>query len=253
LYVNAVGLTTSVMPYGDRGVEIVFDFHRHALDIVTSDGDRRELQLRPRTVADFHDELFARLAELHIDVKINGRPNEVAVAIPFAQDTVHASYDPVYAHRFWLSLMHADRVLTAFRSRFIGKASPVHLWWGGLDIAVTRFSGRRAPRHPGGVPNCPAWVMELAYSHEVSSCGYWPGALSEGAFYSYAYPPPPGFHEQAVRPDAAFFDDTYGEYLLPYDVVRTAADPDAVVLEFLQSTYEAAADLAAWDRAALEA
>jgi hypothetical protein len=252
LYVNSVGLTTSLMPYRGRGLEITFDFQRHALDIVTSDGQRRELSLEPRSVADFHDEFFARLAELGIEVRIMGRPVEVAVAIPFADDTEHASYDAEYAHRFWKSLVAADRVLHQFRGGFLGKASPVHFFWGGFDLAVTRFSGRRAPRHPGGVPNCPAWVMEEAYSHEVSSCGYWPGGSDEGSFYAYAYPEPPGFREQRISPAAALYDNALGDFILPYAAVRRAEDPDAMVLEFVQSAYSTAADLGDWDRAALE-
>jgi hypothetical protein len=253
LYVSAVGLTTSLMPYRDGGLEIVFDFQRHRLVIVTVTGERRELMLEPRSVADLYAELFARLAEVGVEPAIMGRPVEVAIAIPFAEDEAHASYDPEYVHRFWRSLVSADRVFSRFRSRFVGKVSPVHFFWGSFDLAVTRFSGRAAPRHPGGAPNCPLWVMERAYSHEVSSCGYFPAGGEEGAFYSYAYPQPAGFHEQPVTPTTAFYDEGLGEFLLPYEAVRTADDPDAVLLEFLQSTYEAAADLAEWDRAHLEA
>jgi Family of unknown function (DUF5996) len=252
LYVNALGLTTSLMPYRDGGLEIVFDFRRHVLGIVTVTGKRRELVLEPRSVADFYAELFARLAEVGVEVAIMARPVEVSVAIPFAEDQEHASYDPEYMHKFWRSLVSADRVFTDFRSRFVGKVSPVHFFWGAFDLAVTRFSGRTAPRHPGGVPNCAPWVMERAYSHEVSSCGYWPGGGEEGAFYSYAYPEPAAFREQPVA-TAAYYDEGMGEFLRPYETVRTADDPDAVLLEFLQSTYEAAANLADWDREQLEA
>jgi hypothetical protein len=187
------------------------------------------------------------------DVRIMARPVEVAVAIPFAEDEEHASYDAEYVHRFWRSLVSADRVFTRFRSGFAGKVSPVHFFWGGFDLAVTRFSGRTAPRHHGGAPNCPAWVMERAYSHEVSSCGYWPSQGDEGAFYSYAYPEPEGFDQGRVAPVAAFYDDGLGEFLLPYEAVRGADDPDSTLLEFLESTYELAADLAGWDRQLLEA
>jgi hypothetical protein len=180
------------------------------------------------------------------------RPSEVVEAIPFDQDEVHRSYDPDPAHRFWLGLVQTHRVMLQFRSGFIGKASPVHFFWGGADLAVTRFSGRTAPKHPGGVPNCPDWVQVLAYSHEVSSCGFWPGGEEEGSFYAYAYPEPEGFGNWPVQPEAAYYDGTLGEFLLPYRAVRTAPDPDAALLSFFQSTYDAAAELGRWDRAALE-
>jgi hypothetical protein len=252
LYVNAVGLTTSLMPYGTGGLEIVFDLQRHRLVVTTVAGDRRELALEPRSVADLYDELFAHLADLGVEVAIMARPVEVPVAIPFADDQEHASYDAGAVHRFWRSLVSADRVLHEFRSGFLGKVSPVHFFWGSFDLAVTRFSGRTAPKHPGGAPNCPARVMELAYSHEVSSCGYFPAGSAEGAFYSYAYPTPAEFAAAPAGPDAAFFDETLGEFLLPYEAVRTADDPDTVVLEFVQATYAAAADLGRWDRTDLE-
>jgi hypothetical protein len=253
LYVTATGLTTSLMPHRRGGFEIAFDFRRHVLTVTTVRGEQRELLLRPRSVADLHAELFSVLADLGLgDIAIFGRPVEVDVAIPFAEDTVHASYDPIFAERFWRSLVSAHRVLTRFRAGFVGKVSPVHFWWGAFDLAVTRFNGKPAPRHPGGVPNCADWVMETAYSHEAISCGYWPGGADEGAFYSYAYPAPPGFAEAAISPPAAFFDTGFSEFLLPYAAVRSAPDPDAAVLTFLQSTYENAADLAGWDRASLE-
>ncbi len=251
LYVTATGLTTSLIPYRSSGFELTFDFPRRLLALQTVEGERRELRLEPRSVADLHGELFARLAELGIEAPILGRPVEVAVAIPFAEDEEHASYDAEAATAFWRSLVDASRVLNAFRSGFVGKSSPVHFFWGAFDLAVTRFSGRTAPRHPGGVPNCADWVMERAYSHEVSSAGYWPGGPDEGIFYSYAYPEPSGFRSAAVPPGAAF-DETLGEFVLGYGDVRRAPDPDATLLAFLESTYAAAADLGGWDRSSLE-
>jgi hypothetical protein len=208
----------------------------------------------PRSVADFHRELFARMAGLGIEIGIRTLPCEIPDAIPFEHDHEHASYDGDQATRFWRALVQADRVFKTFRARFIGKASPVHFFWGGPDLAVTRFSGRRAPPHPGGVPNLPDWVAREAYSHEVSSCGFWPGgeALPEAVFYAYAYPEPGGFSGATVRPAAAHYHSALGEFVLPYEEVRRAPDPDATLLDFLQSSYEAAADLGGWDRAALE-
>lgn len=252
LYVTARGLTTSLMPYGTRGLDMTFDFQRHVLEIRTTDGGSREVALAPRSVADFYTEVMARLGELGMPVEIIARPVETPVAVPFADDEEHASYDAGYARGFWLSLVQAQRVLTVFRSEFVGKSSPVHFFWGAFDLAVTRFSGRTAPPHPGAVPNCPDWVTREAYSHEVSSCGYWPGGTWSGAFYSYAYPEPPGFRQWPVAPAQAQYDSDLGEFILPYDTVRGAADPDALLLSFLRSSYEAAADLASWDRAALE-
>jgi len=253
LYVSARGLTTSVMPSEGRGVELEFDFVDHVLVLGTSDGQERKVALEPRTVASFYDATMAALADLDVHVSILPRPVEVAEAIPFADDDRHRSYDPDAANRFWIALIHAHRVMTRFRAGFIGKASPVHFFWGGADLAVTRFSGRRAPKHPGGVPNCADWVQELAYSHEVSSCGYWPAGGGEGNFYAYAYPEPAGFAERRVKPDAAYYDGTLGDFLLPYAAVRAADDPDATLLAFFQDTYDAAADLGAWPRADLEA
>jgi hypothetical protein len=252
LYVNARGLTTSLMPYGDRGVEATFDFHRHRLTISTTDGASRDVALAPRSVADFYSEVMARLAELGVPVQINPDPVEVPIVIPFPDDSEHAAYDAGYAHRFWLSLVQAHRVLTVFRGRFTGKVSPVHFFWGAFDLAVTRFSGRAAPRHPGGLPNTPDRVTREAYSHEVSSCGYWPGGAEQGIFYAYAYPEPAGFCDRPVEPAAARYDSDLGEFVLPYATVRAARDPDATLLAFTESTYEAAADLAGWDRVALE-
>jgi hypothetical protein len=251
LYVSARGLTTSLMPTGGRGLEIEFDFVDHVLDLRTTDGERRQVALEPRSVASFYAATMAALEELGVRVHFLARPSEVAEAIPFEEDEVHKSYDADAAHRFWLALVQVHRVLLGFRARFIGKASPVHFFWGGADLCTTRFSGRPAPQHPGGVPNCPDWVQELAYSHEVSSCGYWPGG-EEGAFYAYAYPEPDAFADWPVEPAAAFYDHDLGEFLLPYAAVRTAPDPDAALLAFLQTTYEAAAELARWDRAGLE-
>jgi hypothetical protein len=253
LYVSARGLTTSIMPAGDRGLEIEFDFVDHVLDLRATDGQRRLVPLEPRSVASFYQATMAALVDIGVPVTINPRPQEVVEAIPFDKDEVHRSYDPAAAHRFWLGLVRMHDVLLRFRSGFIGKASPVHFFWGGADLCTTRFSGRPAPKHRGGVPNCPDWVQELAYSHEVSSCGYWPGGGGEGAFYAYAYPEPLGFAAWPVEPADAYYDADLGEFLLPYTAVRTASDPDQALLAFFQSTYDAAADLAGWDRAALEA
>jgi len=253
-YVTARGLTTSPIPYGARSFEIRFDFLDHQVVIETIEGGVEVISLAPRTVADFYQELFARLKALGLDISIRTTPSEMPDVIPFEQDRVHAAYDAEQVTRFWRALVQADRVLRTFRSRFIGKASPVHFFWGGFDLAVTRFSGRRAPLHPGGVPNLPDWVAREAYSHEVSSCGFWPGgeALPEPVFYSYAYPEPEGFKQATPRPAGAHYNSDLGEFILPYDDVRQASSPDAALLEFLQDTYEAAADLAAWDRQALE-
>jgi hypothetical protein len=254
LYVTARGLTTGSMPHGAKTYQIDFDFIDHQLSVRTSDGGERSLALRPRSVADFYGELMATLGELNVETAIHARPNELADATPFADDKARAAYDPDAAHRCWQVLAQADRVFTQFRSRFIGKCSPVHFFWGAFDLAVTRFSGRTAPQHPGGVPHLPDWVAREAYSHEVFSAGFWPGdaRYPAPAFYSYAYPEPDGYRDAAVRPADAGYDTTLGEYLLPYDAARTASSPDGVLLEFLQSTYEAAADLGRWDRPALE-
>ena len=254
LFVTARGLTTSPIPDEGRALQIDFDFIDHRLLIQTSDGARRRLPLEPQSVADFHDQLMATLAEVDIRVPIHGRPNEVVNPIPFREDREHAAYDPEFAHRFWRVLLQADRVFKQFRTRFRGKVSPVHFFWGSFDHAVTRFSGREAPPHPGGIPNLPDAVTREAYSHEVSSAGFWPGggAIDYPAFYSYAYPTPPGFAARPVRPEAAFFHEQLGEFILPYDAVRNGQTPDATLLQFLQTTYEAAADAAKWDRAALE-
>jgi uncharacterized protein DUF5996 len=255
LYLTARGLTTSPIPYEGREFQIDFDFIDHVLWIRTSDGHFRQLVLKPMPVAQFYAELLAALAELGIAVRINTIPNEIADAIPFDRDRVHAAYDREYAGRFWRVLLGAHRVLALFRSGFLGKVSPVHFFWGSFDLAVTRFSGRPAPPHPGGVPHLPDSVAREAYSHEVSSAGFWPGGggpIDYAAFYSYAYPAPEGFASAAVRPAAAFFSRELGEFILPYDAVRAAPDPEQTLMEFLQTTYEAAANLSRWDRATLE-
>jgi hypothetical protein len=254
LYVTTRGLTTSPIPYGVRTFQIDFDFIAHRVVVQTSDGGSAELRLEPQSVAAFYRRLMHEMAALELRVDIHQRPNEVADPIRFDQDETHRAYDPEYANRFWRVLVQADRVFKAFRVRFIGKCSPVHFFWGAPDLAVTRFSGRRAPEHPGGVPNLPDWVTREAYSHEVSSCGFWPGggAVPSAAFYSYAYPEPPGFPQARVRPGAAFYSGELREFILSYDSVREAESPDDLLLEFLQTTYEAAADLGKWDRAALE-
>jgi hypothetical protein len=254
LYVNSKGLTTSPIPHGSRAFEMQFDFIDHVLDITVSDGGMRRLPLQPRSVADFYAEVMAALTDLGVGVSINEKPCEIAGATPFSQDRMHAAYDPDYAHRFWQVLLQTDRVLKHFRTSFLGKCSPVHFFWGSFDLAVTRFSGRRAPPFAGTAPGVAPEVMREAYSHEVSSAGFWPGGNGTDfpAFYSYTYPAPAGFREFAVQPAGAFFSEPLGEFLLPYEIVRTAADPEAALLAFLQSTYEAAAVTANWDRAALE-
>jgi hypothetical protein len=254
LYVTARGLSTSLIPYGSRTFEIEFDFIGHALTIRASDGRTASVPLEPQSVATFYARVMKELAALDLHVRIHAKPNEVPDAIPFDRDETHKSYDREYASRFWRTLVQVDRVLKMFRARFTGKCSPVHFFWGGADLAVTRFSGRRAPEHPGGIPNLPDWITREAYSHEVSSCGFWPGggAIAYPAFYSYAYPEPAGFPAARVRPDAAFYSSDLREFILPYDAIRQADSPDDLVLAFLQTTYEAAATLAAWDRGSLE-
>ena len=254
LYVTARGLTTSPIQDGAGTFQIDLDFIDHALRISTSDGTTREFALAGHSVASFYAALMTALAELGIHVVIDEMPNELPDPIRFTQDKQHASYDPDAVRRFFQILSNADRVFKQFRTGFLGKASSVHFFWGSFDLAVTRFSGRRAPRHPGGVPHLSDEVACEAYSHEVSSAGFWPGggAIDYPAFYSYAYPEPPGFRTTQVRPDAAFFSEELGEFILPYDAVRNAAEPDQALLDFLQSTYEAAANAAKWDRDALE-
>jgi hypothetical protein len=252
LYVSSRGLTTSAIPHGANLFEMEFDFIEHQLRVRSSGGDQRQVALEPKSVAAFYRETTRALAELDLEVSIRSGPVEVQRAIPFADDTKHASYSPEHARRFWEQLTAAQQVISKFRSRFIGKTSPVHFFWGAMDLACTRFSGRPAPRHPGGSPNVGDWVMVEAYSHELSSCGFWPGGSREGTFYSYAYPEPPGYAEHPVKPHAAAYSTEFGEFLLPYEAVRTAEDPEQALLDFLQTTYEAAADNADWDRDALE-
>ena len=255
LYVTARGLTTSPIPYGGGCFQIDFDFLDHILWVRKSDGEFRQVMLQPVSVAEFYDDVMIALRELGIAVAIDTRPNEIADAVRFDADTTHKSYDPAYAQRFWRVLLAANDVMARFRTGFLGKASPVHFFWGSFDLAVTRFSGRRAPAHPGGVPNLPDDVAREAYSHEVSSAGFWPGGggvYDEAAFYSYAYPAPEGFADAHVEPDAATWSKELGEFLLPYEAMRSARDPDAVLLAFLQSTYAAAADRGHWDRASLD-
>jgi len=253
LYLTARGLTTSSMPYGLRTATVDFDFIDHNVAIRTSAGETRAIPLVQRSVREFYTEYLDVLAALGIGARIRGVPVEVETAIPFAEDTQHASYDAQAVNRWWRAMVQIDRVFKEFRGRFEGKASPVHFFWGSFDIAATRFSGRGAPVHPGGAPNCPDYVMHEAYSRECSSAGFWPGGgTQEAAFYSYAYPEPDGYRDSPVRPDAAYYDTNIREFILPYDAVRTAASPDETLLEFLESTYEAAANRAAWDRESLE-
>jgi hypothetical protein len=254
LYVSARGLTTSLIPHArGRGFEIHFDLQVHQLEIITDTDERRSFPLESRSVADFYGELMAHLDALGVGTTIWPVPVEIEGAVvPFPEDHVHNTYDRDQAHRFWLLLVQSARVLHEFRSRFLGKASPVHLFWGGFDLAVTRFSGRSAPPYSSAVPNCGPQVMLEAYSHEVSSCGYWPSGDGEGVFYSYAYPEPDGFRDARVAPAEASYSKDLGEFLLPYEVVRKASDPDQVLLDFLQTTYEAAANNGRWDRAGLE-
>jgi len=253
-YVTSRGLTTSAMPLGDLTFTVEFDFLDHALNVTTSTGAIGSVRLEPQTVADFYEQYFALLLSLDLAVKIWPMPVEVENAIPFPDDRAHASYDPGAATRAWQVLVQADRLLKRFRGRFIGKASPVHFFWGGFDLAATRFSGRRAPRHAGGIPNVGDWVMQEAYSHECSSAGFWPGGgpVPEPVFYSYAFPEPKGSRTYRVEPAAARYNEALGEFVLPYEAVRAAPSPDDAVLALLQTTYAAAADLGDWDRAALD-
>ena len=254
LYVTPRGLTTSTIPSEPCSFELEFDFTRHVLVISRQDGRREEVGLYPRTVADFYAEVMAALSKLGLEIRIHEMPNEIPDAVPFSEDDAHSAYDPEFAERHWRALAEIDRVFSKFRTGFLGKCSPVHFFWGSFDLAVTRFSGRPAPLHPGGVPNLPDSVAQEAYSHEVSSAGFWPGSpgTEYPAFYSYAYPAPEGYATAAVEPAEAFFHETLKEFVLPYDAVRTADDPDRILLDFLSSTYAAAASGAKWDRAALE-
>jgi hypothetical protein len=253
LYVSARGLTTSPIPFDHDYLEIEFDFITHRLSARTSRGEEGAFALEPQTVADFFNQTTDLLKRLGVSVSINEKPNEIPDAILFSKDRTHGAYDAAAAHRFWRALLQVDRVFKLFRSGFLGKASPVHFFWGSFDLAATRFSGRPAPPHPGGIPNLPDDITREAYSHEVSSAGFWPGseAFPQAAFYSYAYPEPAGFRGRSVTKGATF-DTALGEFILPYDAVRCAADPDALLLDFLSTTYAAAADCGNWDRAALE-
>jgi hypothetical protein len=253
LYVTARGLGTSPIPTGNEIFEIEFDFIAHGLIVGTSGGDERRFALEPQSVADFYHRVLSALHALGIEVAINEVPNEVPDPVPFSRDRTHRSYDAAAVHAFWRVLIQADRIFKQFRTGYLGKASPVHFFWGSFDLAVTRFSGRPAPPHPGGVPALPDAVAREAYSHEVSSAGFWPGneIFPAAAFYSYAYPEPPGFRDRRVTP-GAYFDTKLGEFILPYATVRKAADPEALLMDFLSSSYTAAAETGGWDRAQLE-
>lgn len=253
LYVSSRGLTTGGMPYEKGVFQLEFDFIGHRLLISTSEGRQEALELYPRTVASFYEELFDKLNGVGIEVSIHAKPNEVEPAIPFREDEVHHSYDAQQIHIYWKALVQIERVFNEFRARFTGKCSPVHLFWGAFDLAVTRFSGRQAPQHPGGAPNIPLRVMQEAYSHEVSSAGFWAGSpdFPYPAFYSYCYPTPETFGEQTVQPKEAFYSKEMGEFFLLYDVVRQAADPENMLMEFLESTYQAAATTGNWNQEAL--
>jgi hypothetical protein len=253
-YVTSRGLTTSLIEAGSHSVQFDFDLIEHRLIGSSTDGSTASFALEPMTVAEFYDRFLALTDELGVRIEIHGTPNEISDPIPFAKDTKHASYDADAVHRFWRALVQIDRVFKCFRTGFLGKVSPVHLFWGSFDLAVTRFSGRVAPMHPGGIPGLPDVVTREAYSHEVSSAGFWPGGgpVEYPAFYSYAYPTPAEFSVQPVAPAEAFFDQKAGEFLLPYSVVRNAPDPDQMLLNFLETTYDAAARLGRWNRAELE-
>jgi len=254
LYLTARGLTTSPIPHGSDVFEIRFDFVDHTLRILKHDGSGRDLKLKPQSVAQFYERMMSILDELDLPIQINTTPNEIVDAIPFERDQTHRAYDPEYANRFWRVLLQSDRVFKLFRSRFCGKCSPVHFFWGSFDLAVTRFSGRPAPLHPGGIPHLPDAITREAYSQEVSSLGFWPGndAIPQAIFYSYAYPEPQGFAQSAVKPDAASYHSQLKEFILPYDLVRAAPSPAEMLLDFAQSAYDAASNLGNWDRAALE-
>ncbi|HKI44400.1 MAG TPA: DUF5996 family protein [Balneolales bacterium] len=254
LYVTSRGLTTTLIPYGSRGFQVDFDFIDHKLRIETCEAFKWSMDLKPQTVSYFYTSVMNALAAMGMPVTINKKPNEIVDPIPFDKDEVHSSYDPECVHQFWRILVHSDRIFKQFRTRFIGKCSPVHFFWGSFDLAVTRFSGRKAPLHPGGVPNIPDWVVQEAYSHEVYSCGFWPGggALPFPVYYAYAYPEPPDFREANVRLLNAFYSEDLSEFILPYEDIRTSDTPDNDLIAFLQKTYEAAADLGQWDRNSLE-
>jgi len=254
LYVTPRGLTTGTIPHGSLTFSIDFDFIDHQLIVRSCDGGVDRMALEPRDTADFYEAVMRALDQLGLHVRINPVPNEVEEAIPFSEDRIHRAYDAAAVNRFWHVLYQADRVMRSFRANFQGKSSPVHFFWGSFDLAVTRFSGRPAPDHPGGLPNMPLWVAQEAYSQEVSSAGFWPGSANfpEAIFYSYSYPTPPRFGEAKVEPSEAFWSSDLGEFILPYEAVRKADDPDQVLLAFLNSTFEAAASLANWNLDAYE-
>lgn len=254
LYVSARGLTTSPMPYANGIVEMTFDFHDHVLRIETSDGSARSVALEPRTVANFYREVMKTLRDVGVSVRIVPRPSEIESPIPFAADETHSAYDEEAAWTCWQALLDVHRVFHEFRGDFLGKCSPVHFWWGAFDMSVTRFSGRPAPPHPGGIPNLPDVVTREAYSHECMSVGWWPGggAITEPVFYAYAYPEPDGCRAAPIRPAAAYYNADMREWMLPYEAVRASADPDAELMSFLRSTYETVARLGGWNRPALE-
>jgi hypothetical protein len=256
LYLTARGLSTSPMPAGDQSIDVELDFVAHRLCVRSTNGDVRAIPLRAQSVAGFYRDYRALLDEFGVSPRIWPVPVEMPDTLPFTADDAHCAYDPDAVHRCWLILANADRVLKTFSGRFIGKSSPSHFWWGGFDLACTRFSGRRAPLHPGGIPNCPDYVTREAYSHECISAGWWPGAVgsavAEAAFYAYAYPEPAGCPDAPIAPRAARYDTSMHEWILPYDAVRASSDPDAMLLEFLESTYAAAAARGNWDRRALE-
>jgi hypothetical protein len=254
LYVSPTGLRTSLVPYGSEAFELAFDFATHRLDLSTSVGRSRSIRLEPKSVAEFYVEVMEAMAAVGMPVEINVTPNEIPAAIPFPDDTVHASYEPDHARALWRALLDTHRVLTRFRAGYLGKASPVHFFWGSFDLAVTRFSGRLAPPHPGGLPNFPGDVAREAYSHELTSCGFWPGnrAAPQAIFYAYAYPTPECYSTARVEPEASTWLAELGEFVLPYEVVASAPDPQATLLTFVESAHAAAADLAGWDRTSLE-
>ena len=249
LYVSARGLTTGSIPYDEGVFQIDMDFIEHEVIIFSSNGEKEYLKLYPRSVADFYKELFAKLGSMGIQATIHDSPNEIDPAIPFHQDTIHQSYDAMQMQLIWQALIRAEIVFTRFRSEFLGKASPVHLFWGSFDLAITRFSGRKAPKYQGVVPNIPKEVMEEAYSHEVSSCGFWVGNEKNRSpvFYSYCYPTPPDFGKQPVAPAEAFYSNEMEEFILPYEVVQQSENPTEILLQFLRSTYKAAAETGNWN------
>lgn len=254
LHITPTGLTTQIMPYKNENFQVDFDFIEHRLNVTTSNNGSRSFGLRGISVADFYQNIFSDLKELGIDIKINPIPSEVANPIPFNQDTIHSTYEVEHVKAFHISLVRIQEVLMEFRGGFKGKCSPIHFFWGGFDLTLSFFSGRRAPKHGGGVPGMPDWVTEEAYSREEISVGFWTGneTLPEPAFYSYIYPEPDGYKTAKVQPDAAYYHTTMGEFILPYSAVQQSEDAKKLLLEFFNSTYHAAADLAKWDRELLE-